>query len=81
MLMDAAELSADGSAEADVAETVVIDRNDPSDWWRHRCPTVTRWAVINNHLFYSTCLKIQVNVGANPEYCEILGKKAGERAL
>ena len=78
MSTNTVRISADGSAEADAGDRVVIDRDDPSDRWRYRCPNNhTRWSPTNNHLFCSSCSQ-QADPGEGPEYWRVLDAKTGE---
>ena len=78
MSMSMLELSADGSAETDAGDRVVIDRENPDDRWRYRCPNNhTRWVPTNNHVYCSSCASV-ADSGEGPEYWRVLDAKTGE---
>lgn len=69
---------ADGSAEADAGDIVVIDSNDEVDRMRYRCPNNhTRWSPTNNHIYCNSCADLD-DAGDGPEYWDVLDARTGE---
>lgn len=72
--------AADGSAESDAREIVVIESNDDVDRMRYRCPRGhTRWEPTNNHLYCNSCADQSAHDDSvNPEHWELHDAKTGE---
>jgi 5-methylcytosine-specific restriction endonuclease McrA len=72
-------LVADGSAVAD-ARRITIDRSDPTDRYRYRCPNGhVSWDRTNSHIWCPSCRR-QAETGddVDPEHWELFDAKTGE---
>ena len=72
-------LAGDGSDATD-ARRIRIDREDPLDRMRYRCPAGhTRWSPTNNHIYCHSCADAAAHDDSiSPEYWEIHDRKTGE---
>ncbi|WP_331232737.1 hypothetical protein [Natronorarus salvus] len=67
----------DGSSVEDSQSLVRIDRTDPIQRMRFRCPNNhTSWSPTNSHVYCSSCAQ---HVDLDPEHYELFDAKTGER--
>jgi len=71
---------ADGSSELDSHPRVRIDRDDPIDRMRYRCPNGhTSWAPTNSHLWCKSCADAaEHGADVHPEHYAVLDKRTEE---
>ncbi|MDL5361321.1 hypothetical protein [Halalkalicoccus sp. NIPERK01] len=68
---------ADGSSTEDRRRIIRIDRTDPIQRMRWRCPNNhTTWEPTNSHAYCASCAR---HVGLDPEHYELLDARTGER--
>lgn len=75
-------LRADGSAAEDARRRVTIDRTDPVQRYRYRCPRGhIDWDATNNHVWCRGCRR-RYEAGdsdADPEHWHVVDEKSGEK--
>lgn len=78
--MSTKQVRTDGSAAADAAPIVRIDRSRTAHRWRFLCPEGhTNWDRTNSHIWCRACRRAnEAGKDVDPEHYEILDKKTGE---
>lgn len=70
----------DGSGVVNEQRTIKIDRSNPAERWRYRCPRGhTNWESTNNHFWCQGCRR-QADAGldVDPEWYELHDSKRDE---